>query len=243
MILKHILEMPAYEGFIALFIYVISIAVIFGIILIILKSPFKYPYFELNFDVSGKRQPKIEDYIDNYLIDTGFNEIENHFNKIEDWKQKSKLKVEKSILNKYRAKQFQKVLDDENAFVFCFIRNQTRYRQQNYVKTAYTVQMNAGTFTCNYEWLLERFNELESINFETTLREYHSKNQRKLMTRELREKIMKRDNYTCQLCGKYMPDEVGLQIDHIVSIVKGGKSVESNLQVLCSKCNGSKSGK
>ena len=45
---------------------------------------------------------------------------------------------------------------------------------------------------------------------------------------------------TCQNCGKYMPDGVGLQIDHIIPISKGGKTVASNLQVLCSKCNGRK---
>jgi 5-methylcytosine-specific restriction endonuclease McrA len=40
-----------------------------------------------------------------------------------------------------------------------------------------------------------------------------------------------------------MPDGVGLQIDHKVPVSKGGKTVRSNLQVLCSKCNGSKSNK
>lgn len=63
------------------------------------------------------------------------------------------------------------------------------------------------------------------------------------MTRELRERIMRRDNYTCKICGKYMPDEVGLHIDHIIPVSKGGKSIEQNLQVLCSKCNGHKSNK
>lgn len=61
------------------------------------------------------------------------------------------------------------------------------------------------------------------------------------MTKELRKEIMERDNYTCGICGKYMPDEVGLHIDHIVPVAKGGKTVRSNLQVLCSKCNGRKS--
>ena len=51
-----------------------------------------------------------------------------------------------------------------------------------------------------------------------------------------------RDNYTCQICGKHMPDEVGLHIDHIISIKNGGKSTPSNLRVLCSKCNGKKGG-
>lgn len=89
----------------------------------------------------------------------------------------------------------------------------------------------------------ELYQKLRRIGHSCTLKQYHSKNQRKLMTRELRERIMRRDNYTCKICGKYMPDEVGLHIDHIIPVSKGGKSIEQNLQVLCSKCNGHKSNK
>ena len=99
------------------------------------------------------------------------------------------------------------------------------------------------SFSCNYKFLFNRNEQLKAINYECTPKEYNSKNQRKLMTKELRQQIITRDNYTCQLCGKYMPDEVGLHIDHIVPISRGGKTVPSNLQVLCSKCNGSKSNK
>ena len=67
--------------------------------------------------------------------------------------------------------------------------------------------------------------------------------ERNKMTSSLRRKIMERDKYTCQICGKVMLDTVGLQIDHIIPINKGGKSVEENLQVLCSICNGRKSDK
>ena len=79
--------------------------------------------------------------------------------------------------------------------------------------------------------------ELEEIGYETTWEKYYAKSQRRLMTRELRRRIIERDNYTCQICGKYMPDEVGLHVDHVIPIKRGGKSVESNLQVLCDKCN------
>lgn len=92
----------------------------------------------------------------------------------------------------------------------------------------------------SWQWLTNRYNRLARIGFETTLKNYHSKSQRKLMTKELRRRIMERDHYTCQICGKHVLDEVGLQIDHIIPIAKGGKTVPSNLRVLCSKCNGRK---
>ena len=93
----------------------------------------------------------------------------------------------------------------------------------------------------DFDWLKRRRAALADIGFETTLRKYRIKKQRPLMTPELRRQIARRDNYTCKICGKYMPDGVGLHIDHIKPVSKGGKTVPSNLQVLCSKCNGSKS--
>ena len=140
-------------------------------------------------------------------------------------------------MKNYREKQFNSCLDDENAFRFYLIREQTRYRQRNYVKTSYKVSQTVGQFLCDYAYLENRNRQLEHINHECTLRDYHCQNQRKRMTRELRKEIMIRDNYTCQQCGKYMPDEVGLHIDHITPVSKGGKTIRSNLQVLCSKCN------
>ncbi len=69
------------------------------------------------------------------------------------------------------------------------------------------------------------------------MREYRAKNQRRPMTPELRRRVMERDGYTCRLCGRYMPDGDGIHIDHIVPVSKGGKTVPSNLRVLCAKCN------
>lgn len=222
---------------------ILVICIVMVLLYAILRCPFSYPYFIHRFDVSGKRGPHIEDYLDMFLISGVFAKIQSHQKVIEQWKFDSHQRIEHSIFKNYRRKQYERVLDDKAAFIFYFIRSQTRYRQKNYVKTAYKVSVQDGRFTYDFDYIKERYNQLDDIGFECTLRMYHSKNQRKLATRELREKIMKRDNYTCQLCGKYMPDEVGLQVDHIIPVAKGGKTVASNLRVLCSKCNGSKSDK
>lgn len=210
----------------------------------ILHSPFDaYPYYVKVFDVSGKRKPDIDEYIDQYLCDERLSEINAHKRAINNWNKNAQQIVQNSKFKNLRQKQYDKLKDDAHAYKFYFSRQQTRYKQTNYQKQSYIVNNITDLKTCDYFWLLDRYKELESINFETTLKKYKSKSQRKLMTRELRESIMQRDNYTCQLCGKYMPDEIGLQVDHIIPVAKGGKSIPSNLQVLCSKCNGHKSDK
>ena len=221
----------------------ISLVVLIVILIFIFKSPFKYPYFDYDFDVSGKRKPKIEDLIDEFLIAGNFDNISGHFDVIQNWKKDCNEIIENSRIKKYRMNQFQECLDDKHAFKFHIKRKHTRYKQVNYIKTPYTVIQEDGCYEFDYTYLKNRNEQLKEINYECTISKYNNQNQRKLMTKELRKKIIIRDNYTCQICGKYMPDEVGLQIDHIKSIAKGGKTVESNLQVLCSKCNGKKSDK
>ncbi len=206
-------------------------------------NPFKYPYYYKDFDVSGKKLPAMEDQIDEFLNNGYFYEISNHQNLINEWKIKSEQKINKSKIKKWRRKQYERALDDAHAFVFSLNRKQTRYKQVNYVKESYAEMQNIQKLSYDYQWLEQREIQLRAINHETTLSKYNAVNQRKLMTPDLRKQIMIRDNYTCQYCGKYMPDEVGLHIDHIIPVSKGGKTVPSNLQVLCSKCNGSKSNK
>lgn len=214
-----------------------------AILFLIFRSPFHYPYFDHKFDVSGKRKPQIDDLIDEFLNNGNFIMIQKHNEQIALWKQKCQAMLEKSKMPNYRKKQYLACLNDESAFRFYLTRQQTRYKQKNYVKSAYHVTMTTDEFFCSYAYLKERDEQLAEISHACTLREYHDKNQRKLMTKELRQSIMIRDHYTCQNCGKIMMDEVGLHIDHIIPVSKGGKTVPSNLQVLCSKCNGNKSNK
>lgn len=46
--------------------------------------------------------------------------------------------------------------------------------------------------------------------------------------------------YRCANCGKTGKTKRGFQVDHIIPMNKGGKSIPENLQILCSKCNGKK---
>ena len=57
------------------------------------------------------------------------------------------------------------------------------------------------------------------------------------MTLKKRWSIFKRDNFKCVICGC----NKRLEVDHIIPISKGGKSVINNLQTLCFNCNRGKS--
>jgi hypothetical protein len=56
----------------------------------------------------------------------------------------------------------------------------------------------------------------------------------------LRYEVLKRDNYSCQVCGRSPardPGQVELHVDHIIAEVKGGRTQSSNLRTLCQDCN------
>ncbi len=62
---------------------------------------------------------------------------------------------------------------------------------------------------------------------------------------QLRNEILERNGFTCQLCGAGPNDpdpfnpnrKIRLHIDHIVPLSQGGTSEKDNLRVLCSACN------
>lgn len=52
--------------------------------------------------------------------------------------------------------------------------------------------------------------------------------------------IFKRDNFTCQYCGKTVKDGIKLHVDHMIPLIKGGSNNRTNLITSCQKCNSEK---
>jgi 5-methylcytosine-specific restriction endonuclease McrA len=55
-----------------------------------------------------------------------------------------------------------------------------------------------------------------------------------------RREVFRRDNYTCQYCGKRTTD---LTIDHVVPRHQGGRHIWSNVVAACPHCNHRKGGR
>ena len=200
----------------------------------------KNPKLIIRIDITGRKNIDSRDVLENYIIDEGFDWATEYLDRLNQWEIQCQSIID-SISDEYDKDRcrllYNDMQSDQQIIKFICYRNHTEYRYVNGVRQSYIHTDIERTFYMAIDEILDICDELSSINFETTTRKYNQANQRKLMTQELRNKIKERDNYTCQICGKYMPDEVGLHIDHIIPISKGGKTVEQNLQVLCDKCN------
>lgn len=113
------------------------------------------------------------------------------------------------------------------------------------VKMQKVIQQKEEEWTNNAidygEWI--RVNETtrttQTVNQTTKSVSY----QRANLSPSIRFDIMKRDKFSCQLCGKTMQDGIGLEVDHKMPVSKGGGNHPSNLWTLCNVCNSGKSNK
>lgn len=60
--------------------------------------------------------------------------------------------------------------------------------------------------------------------------------ERKSISKKLRFEVFKRDNFTCQYCGRMAPNVV-LEVDHINPVSNGGENDIMNLITSCVDCN------
>lgn len=63
---------------------------------------------------------------------------------------------------------------------------------------------------------------------------------RKSLSKKIRFEVFKRDSFTCQYCGRSVPDVI-LEVDHIKPVSKGGDNEIINLITSCRDCNRGKS--
>lgn len=113
----------------------------------------------------------------------------------------------------------------------------------------------------------EKFSGMTNGEFEIALRTelqnildgnplYHQTNintppttRERTVTLSQRQRIMRRDNFTCQLCGargtgaRPVSGTAELRVDHKLPFSKGGTDDDSNLWTLCFECNSGKSDK
>ena len=65
--------------------------------------------------------------------------------------------------------------------------------------------------------------------------------EKKLRDKAFEKSKNEKDEYQCACCGRTGTSRVAFQVDHIVPMNAGGKTVPENLQILCRQCNGEKS--
>lgn len=57
---------------------------------------------------------------------------------------------------------------------------------------------------------------------------------------QMKMRVVRRDNYTCQHCGKNLKDDE-VEFDHIIPVARGGSAEEHNIRLTCFDCNRDKS--
>ena len=62
------------------------------------------------------------------------------------------------------------------------------------------------------------------------------------ISQSLRFQVLERDGFTCQYCGRKVP-QVELEVDHILPVTAGGSDSLDNLWAACIDCNTGKAGK
>jgi 5-methylcytosine-specific restriction endonuclease McrA len=105
------------------------------------------------------------------------------------------------------------------------------------VSSSYTSPQGRNSYCDSRTYALRDVNAcLNEISKENDF-ERQKRRERALLNDSLRYDILKRDRFTCAICGATKDDGAKLHVDHIKPIAKGGKTVPENLRTLCDRCN------
>jgi len=89
----------------------------------------------------------------------------------------------------------------------------------------------------DYPQLVNELNHARQLRDSRATTQALRQRERSLMSNRLRTDILRRDRGRCRMCGASAAEGVTLHIDHIVPVSHGGRTLSSNLQVLCQECN------
>lgn len=111
------------------------------------------------------------------------------------------------------------------------------------VTISYTSPAGRNHYASEYKFINENVDELFNKMADRKQAERSIAYQRSLMTCSKRYDILRRDHYKCQICGRSKNEGAKLEVDHIIPLSKGGKTIDANLQTLCHECNQGKKAK
>lgn len=197
------------------------------------KQPFKYICKYFNVKTTDASLSAWENVLNNY------NAVENGKRILQKQKSDIMLSIKKEIpfLIRCLSKKLERKLGFENidlkntyfpTFIFNYVSS------GGYASTNCTIVLDLNNLNRFVVYLSE------CVKFKKSVL-----GQRALMTTNLRNKILQRDNYTCQICKRMATSEnyLLLEVDHIYPLSKGGMTTISNLRTLCWKCNRTKGNK
>jgi len=122
-------------------------------------------------------------------------------------------------------------LNKENRFLF--EKELQEFDPNNYIKNLdpeiQELQCNVFGHICPVYFVAEPFTETEQ-----------ERRRGRYIPFDIKMRVVRRDNYTCQICGKHLKDNE-VEFDHIIPISKGGSSEEHNIRLTCFECNREKS--
>lgn len=167
------------------------------------------------------------------------------------------LKTKKNIRNpQYSVPEFKKniaeyrsLLDSEEAsdFILTFGQEVLGYYYMLVERKKRRESVSAGRNTPYKAYLFDNFEYETPYEFSSGTPRKRNRNTKdndghttsRSIGPRLRFQIFKRDNYRCCICGASpkIKDDIVLHVDHIIPWSKGGETLESNLQTLCSSCN------
>lgn len=131
------------------------------------KSPYSFPYFIQEFNISGVEDPCIDDMIDNMLIRYGVGEIIQHNKHIGNWEKETWERAGKSLFKQRRRRQYLEAVDDDHAFVFYFVVPQIVIRGTEHYKE----NVRVATYSYSALYLVNRYARLKDTEFRCTLNE------------------------------------------------------------------------